>query len=269
MTTTTTWRGWHHHFASNARRPLPKLPSDLDALPAGWRGALASSLARFQLGEAGEGRIAREIDHATLAGIDDDYRAALKLFVREEGRHARILALLVRGLGGTLLHKQWTERCFVAVRRCFGLRCKLLVLLAAEVVGLGFYGILADRLGSCATAAVLREISNDEAMHLEFHAAFFRGHIRSGVQRQVFRIGWWMLAGACCLGVLADHRRSLKALEVAPTAVLRRFFRLLVRVDRAVLGSGQAKAPAQATGCLPGDRHKPAVVHPGGVATGF
>jgi hypothetical protein len=139
------WTAWRAHFEDNARRPLPAAADG--AVPAGWREALAGSLARFQLGEAGEGRVAKEIDRVVMHGVDADYRASLKLFVKEEGRHARILAGMVRGLGGSLLRQSWSERLFVRGRRLLGLRVKLLVLLVAEVVGLGFYTALARRLG--------------------------------------------------------------------------------------------------------------------------
>jgi len=232
------WKHWRSHFETQALRPLPPPPcgAALESIPAGWRAPLGASLARFQLGEGGEGRIAREIERATLPGVDDDYRAALKLFVREEGRHARILAGMVRALGGTLLRASWSERLFVAGRRLLGLRLKLLVLLAAEVIGLGFYTLLAGRLGACSVGEQLREIAADEEMHLEFHAEFFRAQV-GGAGRWLFRAAWWGVAGLACAVVLVDHRRTLRALAVPRTTAARRLLGLIARVDRRVLAA--------------------------------
>lgn len=231
------WKQWRSHFEIQALRPLPAAPQDVMAkIPEAWRGPLCASLARFQLGEGGEGRIAREIERASLAGIDDDYRAALKLFVREEGRHARILAGMVRALDGDLLKASWSERLFVGGRRLLGLRLKLLVLLAAEVIGLGFYALLARRLGDCSIGEQLREISADEGMHLEFHADFFRTQV-DGAGRWVFRAAWWSVAGLACAVLLFDHRRTLRALEIPPTTAAGQLLRLIALVDRRVLGA--------------------------------
>lgn len=230
------WKHWRSHFETQALRPLPPAPLDILAIPEAWRGPLCASLARFQLGEGGEGRIAREIERATLPGIDDDYRAALKLFVREEGRHARILAGMVRSLGGTLLRASWSERLFVGGRRMIGLRLKLLVLLVAEVIGLGFYALLARRLGACTIGEQLREIAADEGMHLEFHADFFRGQV-SGGSRWLFRAAWWSVGGLACAVLLIDHRRTLRALEIPSTTAAGQLLRLIALVDRRVLGA--------------------------------
>lgn len=231
------WKHWRTHFETQAGRPLPSAPTDiLSTIPEPWRAPLCASLARFQLGEGGEGRIAREIERASLAGIDDDYRAALKLFVREEGRHARILAGMVRSLGGELLRASWSERLFVAGRRLLGLRLKLLVLLAAEVIGLGFYALLARRLGACSVGEQLDEIAADEGMHLEFHVDFFRTQAR-GAGRWLFRAAWWSVAGLACAVLLFDHRRTLRALEIPTTTAARRLLRLIALVDRRVLGA--------------------------------
>jgi hypothetical protein len=110
-----------------ATRPLPDLGTQVRIRIGApeLAASIARSLAKFQLGEAGEGRIAKEIDRARLPSIDADYRAALKLFVAEEGRHARLLGLAVRALGGSLLQKNWTEALFVRGRRLLGLRLKL------------------------------------------------------------------------------------------------------------------------------------------------
>lgn len=238
------WSSWRAHFETNAARPLPAAPDG--AVPAGWRGSLATSLARFQLGEAGEGRVAKEIDRVVMHGVDADYRVALKLFVREEGRHARILAGIVRSLGGELLRQSWTERLFVRGRRILGLRAKLLVLLVAEVVGLGFYCLLARRLGDCEIGRQLTEIAGDEEAHLEFHAAFFRVQTAGALARGIFKIGWWTVGAAACVAVLVDHRATLRALDVPVADAARRFVALLRRVDTAVLRSSPRVARAAA-----------------------
>lgn len=229
------WTAWRTHFEHNATRLLPAAPDG--AVPAAWRDELAASLARFQLGEAGEGRVAKEIDRVVMAAVDDDYRASLKMFVREEGRHARILAGMVRALGGTLLRQAWSERLFVAGRRVLGLRAKLLVLLVAEVVGLGFYTMLARRLGDHAIGRQLGEIAGDEEAHLEFHCAFFRTQVGGVVGRGIFKVGWWTVGMAACAVVLVDHRRTLRAMDLSFGAAARRFVALLRRVDTAVLRS--------------------------------
>ncbi len=230
------WKPWRSHFETQALRPLPAAPRDILEIPPAWRAPLCASLARFQLGEGGEGRIAREIERACLPGIDDDYRAALKLFVREEGRHARMLAGMVRSLGGTLLTASWSERLFVAGRRMMGLRLKLLVLLAAEVIGLGFYALLARRLGTGAIAEQLDQIAADEGMHLEFHADFFRAQVGEA-GRWLFRAGWWSVASLACLVLLVDHRRTLQAMQIPTRTAAGRLLRLIALVDRRVLGA--------------------------------
>jgi hypothetical protein len=197
---------WRAHFESNRTRPLPRVsaPSLLEA----QRAALASSLARFQLGETGEGRIAAQIDQVQLPHVDADYRACLKLFIAEEGRHARVLALMVKALGGRLLERSWTHRLFVVARRLVGVRFKLLVMLVAEVIAIAFYGLLARALPSGEMAAALEQIRADERAHFDFHCDFFRGQPRG------FRWVWWPLAILSTLTVLVDHAATLRAFGV-------------------------------------------------------
>jgi hypothetical protein len=200
---------------------------------------VAAALARFQLGETGEGRIAHEIDRAALATIDDDYRRALKLFVAEEGRHARILGDAVRALGGETLKKSTSHAAFTHGRRLVGIRTKLLALLAAEVVGIGFYQTMASRLGNGSLRAALSEIAGDEAAHLRFHAAFFRAEVlRSGrAGRMAFRLAWWPLVVGSTEALVRIETDTLVALGASPRALRRDYLRLARHVDRAVLSS--------------------------------
>lgn len=226
MTNVSTWTEYRTHFENNALRALPDT-SSAHGVPADARDEVTASLARFQLGESGEGRIAHEIDHFHSHAIDDDYRAALKLFVKEEGRHARILGALVRSLGGALLEKTWTEALFVAGRRVLGIRLKLLVLLAAEVVGIGFYRAIGERLGDGTVRHALLQICADEEHHLRFHRAFFLRSAPSGLTRLVFLAAWALVGGAACAVVLLDHRRTLRVLDVPLSVAARTLIALL------------------------------------------
>ncbi|MDY7226613.1 hypothetical protein [Hyalangium rubrum] len=220
------WSDWRGHFEANRRRPLPEGLERGEEIPEAWRPALAASLATFQLGEAGEGRIAHEIDSARLPGIDADYRAALKLFVAEEGRHGRILGFMVRGLGGRLLSRNWTERLFVFGRRLLGLRLKLMVLLVAEVVGGAFYGLLASRLPQGGMRRGLEQICEDEQHHLDFHGDFFARQGWGVATRAAWQALWWSLAMAAMAVVMMDHRRTLKTLGIPLAEAARAFIGL-------------------------------------------
>lgn len=221
------WSDWRRHFELNRQRPLPEELERAEEVPEAWRSALAASLATFQLGEAGEGRIAHEIDRAKVPGIDADYRAALKLFVAEEGRHARILGLMVRALGGKLLARNWTERLFVFGRRLLGLRLKMLVLLAAEVVGGSFYGLLASRLPEGGLRRGLEQICEDEQHHLDFHGEFFARQGWCAPMRAVWQGAWWSIALAAMTVVLVDHRRTLRTMGIPLTEAARAFLGLV------------------------------------------
>lgn len=221
------WSGWRAHFEANRRRPLPVIDHP-PGLSTAATAALASSLARFQIGETGEGRIVAAVARSEMAGIDDHYRRALALFIAEEGRHAHILAGLVRALGGRLLTSAWSERVFVWVRRLAGIRLKLFVMLAAEVVGCGFYGGLAAALPWGAARSALEQIAEDERAHLAFHRHFFALQAPAGWRRVLFLCGWFLLAHATALVVLWDHRRTLRALSIPRRAMAGRL-RALVR----------------------------------------
>ena len=225
------WAAWRLHFERNRRRPMP---------PAGCRGeltpgaaaALAWSLARFQIGETGEGRIVGAVARVQMTGVDDDYRRALALFIAEEGRHARILAGLIQSLGGTLLASTWTERGFVRLRRLAGIRTKLLVMYAAEVIGIGFYEALASALPAGPSHRALRSIAADERAHFAFHRRFFRLQAPGGWRRALFVAAWIVSASGAGAVVLWDHRRTLRALGLSKARLARRLLALVARGAR-------------------------------------
>lgn len=214
------WTHWRRHFEANESRPLPPVRAS-NGVPNAWRAPLARTLARFQIGEAGEGRIAKEVDREFASYIDDDYRASLKLFVKEEGRHGRILGTMVRACGGSLLEATWTEELFVVGRRLMGMRQKLIVLQAAEVVGIGVYGLIAERLDEGEIKRALAQIAQDEAHHLAFHAKFFQSAFSSRAERAFFVAAWRTVVGAAIAAVLVDHAPLFSVMGVSRRKIAR------------------------------------------------
>lgn len=216
------WGYWRAFFTARRRRPGARLLADEPQL-AGIPGSLARSLAIFQLGESGGGTVVEQARQSRLPSIDEDYAEAVALFVAEEHRHAELLACCVRLLRGKLLEKNWTARLFVYGRRLIGLRLKIMVLLAAEVVGICYYQLLAGRLPDSELRSVLCEIAADEKAHLRFHCDFLHAQMRTALHRRIFVVAWRVLMLAAAVVVLVDHRAALRDLGIPPRRVWRRW----------------------------------------------
>lgn len=216
------WNEWRARFEARRDRPRPTI-DDANEIPPELRAPLAASLARFQLGETGEGRIVADLRRRAQAWrLHPDYLEALRLFVAEEGRHAAILGTAVRALGGRPLPRTWSADGFARVRRLAGPGLELLVLLAAEIAALGFYGTLAEHLPGGPLRTAVHEIASDEAVHLRFHVAFLRTALPSAGTRRIVMAGWTGLGLAAGAVVVADHGMTLAALGSSRRAVLAR-----------------------------------------------
>ena len=239
------WTHWRRFFAARRHRPGVRLLVDEPQL-AGIPASLARSLAIFQLGESGGGNVVEQARRSRLPSVDADYAEAVALFVAEEHRHSELLACCVRVLRGRLLDKNWTARLFVVGRRLMGLRLKVMVLLAAEVVGICYYQLLAGGLPGSELRSVLREIAADEKAHLRFHCDFLHAQMRSRLHRGLFVVAWRALMLAASLVVLIDHRAALRDLDIPPRRVWKRWSLYSRTAEtRIVAAAGQAE-PAYA-----------------------
>lgn len=211
-TENTDWLAWRYFFERRSDRPLPKLDlkADHSMVPA----SLARSLAIFQLGESGDGTIIRQVMHGDLPGIDKHHMHALASFIDEECRHANILAMCVRMLGGELVRKNWTARMFVFTRRLIGLRVKVTVLLAAEIIGICYYAAIAEKLKRGPVRTYLRQLVDDKRAHVDFHCQFLRSQMKSAWQRKLFVVGWRILMGVAALVVRVEHQRTIHDLNL-------------------------------------------------------
>lgn len=213
------WTRWQRFFRARSERQLPTLfdPVDYTEVPE----SVARSLAIFQLGESGGGTIVEQARNSDIDGIDEEYVAALELFVNEEHRHAELLAICVRNLGGSLISKNWTASLFVFARRLIGLRLKVLVLLVAEVVGICYYQLLASRLPAGRLRSLLAQIVTDEHSHLRFHCCFLQTQTRTWWRRLLFTGVWRSTVIAAAVVVYLDHRAAMRDLKLSPGTVWR------------------------------------------------
>jgi hypothetical protein len=206
-------RRWLNYYQANRQnRPEPKwnMPSPLDSKT---QRALARSLSHFQLGETGEGKFL--IAHACAQAPDDAvYHEALKLFVAEEGEHARLLQRLVHRYSGRTIRHHWTHSLFRMIRHAFGFKFEIQLLLIAELIGTAYYRLLHVRARDPVLEEMCALILQDEARHVDFHADWF-GDFQSRLlplERAIWNAQFQILFAAAAFVAWADHHRCLTAI---------------------------------------------------------
>lgn len=242
------FRRWRRHFEQNALRPFPRAEDFTQGFPPDLLPLLLSSLARFQAGETSEGRLAHQIDDLVAPYADHDFRACIKLFVKEEARHARILGEMVRALGGgPAPMDHWTRQTFVITRRLIGVRTKLFVALSAEIVGRVFYDLLHQALPPGDVQVQIRELAEDERDHLQFHGEIWR-NVR--IPRPMFETALYVSAGAALSLCALDHAQTLRAVNIGPRDLYRGFVAATGELTRTVARPSRARATADAPRAL-------------------
>jgi predicted nucleic acid-binding protein len=217
---------WLDYFERNRlHRPEPDWDRPTPFPPA-VAARLARSLAHFQLGESCEGT-------TLLAGArrtwpdDPDYVAAMALFVAEEREHARLLEHLVLRLGGTLVTKHWTDRCFRLARHALGFGFEIQTVMVAELVG-GAYFRLLRSTGDPVLRQVCELMVRDEDQHRRFHVdrVVIAQLGWSPLRRALWTAQFKLLFRAALLAAWVDHRAALRAVGID-----RRLFSAEARAD--------------------------------------
>lgn len=205
------------------------------ALPESLRTALVASLARFEVGESGEGR---RLKAGALSTGDPDYCRAITLFLDEEHDHAAWLGKLINALGGAHLAGHWSDGAFVLLRHMGGLQTELMILLVAEMIAQVYYPALRDGVPDPDCRAVFAQICRDEDGHVAFHRAFLRERFRrqSGIEREATRALWYALFRAACVVVLLDHKAVLREVGVSPGEFWTRAGAIFGETTRAIWG---------------------------------
>jgi len=213
----SAYASWLAYFEARSGRELDAPPLGPTPEEGPGRDAVARSVARFELGESGDGQRLRRL----AAGTGNrSYARAVELFVEEERQHARWLEILRQRFGGERLSSQWTERAFVSLRHIGGLRRELCVLLIAEVIALTYYRVLERSYDDPVLQATCERILLDERGHVAFHRATL-GHELAGMPgpaRTAAVLAWRAFVAATAAVVARDHRAVLALAGVSRSA---------------------------------------------------
>ncbi len=211
---TYTSASWLSYFHGNKSAAAEIIFPEKIILPAELRQSLVASLQRFQIGESGDGQ---HLKKYAAAANDPVYEQCIDLFVKENQSHAGMLAQIIKSMDGSLLAGHWSQRAFVILRRMFGLKTEVFVLMIAEIIGKCFYKSLADRIDNKILKDAFSLIVIDEIFHLEFHCSFMGEQTRhySPLFRRVLSYLWFALFYGAALVFILDHSRVFQAIKVS------------------------------------------------------
>jgi len=160
---------WKNHFIGNQRH-MSNIPVDTPSkelsrqlLP------FLGSIKQMQKGEQSEGHnLLRMAKHYSEQSGHHDYQEIIKMFIREEQRHAAILRDFLQVHGVLRLTKHWVDGSFRALRRFFNLRFAISTLLIAETIALVYYSALEKSTSSKMLKSICLQVLRDEHQHVLF-----------------------------------------------------------------------------------------------------
>lgn len=239
---------WIRHFEVNrCHRSEPdwSAPFVLDERK---RAALARTLSEYQLGDGGGECRLIGFDAESARAVHPDAAKVIDLWFREEAEHSRLLGHALRRVRGEFLTSTFGFRWFNRIRRWFGARFEMLVLLVVEIVSTGYYRLIQRHCGDGPVAAMCGLILRDEAGHIVFHRD------RLGSESEDWSRGWrasaiWLLGVGCTGFLWLSHGRWLRTLggslgELRAEVVLETNAFLESVADFRVRESLQGRSPA-------------------------
>jgi hypothetical protein len=166
----TTSYEWVEYFYQNA--PEPILPwGDHIRLSEAEKLVVIASIQQFQLGEGASGaRMLERAQRFSRETGDLGLIAALKLFLREEQRHSKILARFLQIENAPCVRRHWVHSVFRSARGLAGLELCLKVLVTAEILARPYYAALRDATGSPLLNSICQHVFDEEGAHLHFQA---------------------------------------------------------------------------------------------------
>ena len=158
---------WRNHFEGNQNQ-FDHINWKLqEKLTLKETSIIKSSIQQFQKGENSEGK--HLIQFAKKYG-DATYLETIKLFIKEEQKHALVLGKFMKTQGIEKIKAHWIDNVFRGLRKLTSLENSIIVLITAEIIAAVYYIALRE----CTTSNTLKRICNqillDEFMHINFQS---------------------------------------------------------------------------------------------------
>jgi (E)-4-hydroxy-3-methyl-but-2-enyl pyrophosphate reductase len=233
----STSRQWVRHFRASADLTVEIPWDNVYRLSAQERVAVLRSIQIFQLGESGGGsRLLRAAERHCRRHGDPHYLKALRLFIREEQRHAELLALFLRRERTEPIVRQWTNGIFRRLRNLMGLELMLTILLAAEIMARVYYAALSRATEDPVLRAICGRILRDERWHVRFQCDRL-ARLRVGRSAPLWLVTSWVERlgfRAVCAAVWVNHRWVFRAAGIDLRDYWRRTGRELIAARRQI-----------------------------------
>ncbi len=171
--------------------------------------SITSSLQQFQKGEQSEGK---HLFSYAKTFSDPAYLECIKLFIKEEQKHAMVLARFMKVNGIPGIKKHWMDKIFRQLRKLAGLENTLIVLVTAEIIAKVYYKALENATDSILLKRICIQILEDEDQHLSFQAFTLQHFYTSSTRlKQIITRSWHrLLMTGTILVVWVGHRKVLK-----------------------------------------------------------
>jgi rubrerythrin len=169
MPSSTEWKSYYQQNAQS----LLEIPWHLGAeLTPEEKIAVSQSVKEFQAGENSEGKhLYQDAQKYSEQTGDQDYVAAIKMFIAEEQRHARDLARFLTLNKIPLVKTTFTDVVFRKLRHLFGgLEISIAVLITAEIIAKVYYAALREATKSKILIGLCDQILRDEVKHVQFQS---------------------------------------------------------------------------------------------------
>ena len=177
---------WLDYFKRNQSHFESLNFSGIEQLTENEKAIVFKSIQQFQKGENSEGK---HLYNFAKDWGNQDYFETIKLFIKEEQKHALVLGIFMEVNDIPKIKSHWVDGVFRGLRKIGGLENSINVLLTAEVIAAIYYQALKQATKNKTLIAICEQIIRDEEMHINFQSQTLGMlHMSKGLFSRAFAI---------------------------------------------------------------------------------
>jgi len=216
------------HFDHIEWNTAPQLSEDEKKL-------ITNSLQQFQKGEQSEGK---HLYSYAKTFPDPAYVEAIRLFIKEEQDHARVLARFMEIENIPRIRKHWLDNIFRVLRKLSNLENTVTVLITAEIIAKPYYKALKNATNSRLLVDLCNQILTDEEGHIAFQVDTLKAFYlkKNMLSRFMSRVWHRILMMATILIVWKQYHRLFNATGSTLSIFFMETMLIFLAADREIRG---------------------------------